>query len=279
MVAECLGKLAAIAPDRILQYLALKSRAEQPLVRWTVVTSVKYISTMETPAAALTQHAPQLAKLLKDEDLHVRRAAIIGFNSIAHHRPRVIRDIAQADIIPVLFEMTAVNPALKRTVDLGPFKHTVDDGLPLRKASFQCLLTMLDTMPDVMPVQKFLEHVAKGLADVDDVAMLGHQITAVIANYSPHLLLAEVAVLLDPLTASISKSPKDATAAASNHADDVIRSALRALDAIARIPESSQNRRIMEIIALVQSKEHLVSFVQADHLDALQAFTSKKQLR
>jgi hypothetical protein len=78
-------------------------------------------------------------------------------------------------------------------------------------------------------------------------------------------------VPLDPLTASINKSAKDADAAAGNHADDVIRSALRALDAISRIPESSQKRRIMEIAALEQSTERLVSFVQADQLDALQA--------
>ena len=43
-----------------------------------------------------------------------------------------------------MFAQTPVDKTLVRVVDLGPFKHTVDDGLETRKAAFECLATLLD---------------------------------------------------------------------------------------------------------------------------------------
>lgn len=46
---------------------------------------------------------------------------------------------------------------------MGPFKHTVDDGLDLRKAAFECMYTLLDSCLDRLDVFEFLNHVELGL--------------------------------------------------------------------------------------------------------------------
>ena len=52
---------------------------------------------------------------------------------------------------------------------MGPFKHTVDDGLDLRKAAFECMYTLLETCLDRLDVFEFLNHVEDGLRDHYDI--------------------------------------------------------------------------------------------------------------
>mmetsp|Transcript_19663 Transcript_19663/g.36390 ORF Transcript_19663/g.36390 Transcript_19663/m.36390 type:complete len:1244 (+) Transcript_19663:1-3732(+) len=266
MVSECLGKLAILDPQNLIPHFAkLAETSSDVNVRWTLVTSLKYAAGWAQTENALKAHIMPFVVLLGDEDLGVCKAAIVALNAIAHHRPSILRDVAKEHIIPKLFDMLPVKASLKRIVDLGPFKHTVDDGLPLRKASFACVLTMLDTMPDVIPLTEFFPHLAKGLADVDDVAMLCHQIVQQIAAWSPLVLLSEVGTVIVPLAATLSKVPKQ-TPASLNEGSDVIRSALRALDAIACIPEAQSNAKVTEVVSSALSRDHLVEMMYTDNL-------------
>jgi cullin-associated NEDD8-dissociated protein 1 len=49
-----------------------------------------------------------------------------------HRKPYLIRNILE-QLIPLLYAETVVKEELIHTVEMGPFKHKVDDGLEIRK--------------------------------------------------------------------------------------------------------------------------------------------------
>lgn len=57
---------------------------------------------------------------------------------------------------------------------MGPFKHTVDDGLDIRKAAFECMYTLLDSCLDRLDIFEFLNHVEDGLKDHYDIKVSCH---------------------------------------------------------------------------------------------------------
>lgn len=61
-------------------------------------------------------------------------------------------------------------------VEMGPFKHTVDDGLDVRKAAFECMYTLLDSCLDCLDIFEFLDHVEEGLKDHYDIKVRGNRL-------------------------------------------------------------------------------------------------------
>jgi len=173
MVADCLGALAPIAPAAVAARLdaLLDRRSTDPFppppkqqdddedvenslanpgvrASWTAAAALKQASSSAThPAASFVEHVgPRLRRALDlvDDpklDLAVRRQALVMLNACAHHRPSLIAPLV-AEAVPKL--RTVVDLKLERVVDLGPFKHKVDDGLPVRKAAIACVATFLD---------------------------------------------------------------------------------------------------------------------------------------
>lgn len=74
--------------------------------------------------------------------------------------------------------LMGVQKELIRTVDLGPFKHIVDDGLELRKGAFECIDTLLDSCLDQIDPSFFITpFLLSGLSGsfLDSSTSTGHQ--------------------------------------------------------------------------------------------------------
>ena len=134
VVAECLGKLTLINPVDLLPKLKSYLARPSAFTRSTVIAAIKFTISDQPQAIdpLLRQSMGDFLEALHDHDLNVRRVALVAFNSAAHNKPSLVRDLLQS-VLPHLYSETKVRKELIREVEMGPFKHTVDDGLDIRK--------------------------------------------------------------------------------------------------------------------------------------------------
>ena len=75
-----------------------------------------------------------LQTMLADKDLGIRRLGLTALNSAAHNKPEMILPHLK-ELVAFVLNESKVKQELIREVQMGPFKHKVDDGLDLRKVS------------------------------------------------------------------------------------------------------------------------------------------------
>lgn len=270
VVAECLGKLTLIDPPNLLPKLKSHLESGSPLTRSTVVTAMKFtISDQPQPIDGLLKNCiGDFLKTLQDSDLNVRRVALVAFNSAAHNKPSLIRDMLDS-ILPQLYNETKVRKELIREVEMGPFKHTVDDGLDIRKAAFECMYTLLDSCLDRLDVFEFLNHVEDGLKDHYDIKMLTYLMLVRLASLCPNAALQRLDRLIEPLRATCTTKVKaNSVKQEFEKQDELKRSAMRAVASLLSIPDADKNPLMNEFMTQIKSNSELQSLFDSILKDA-----------
>lgn len=112
-------------------------------VRGTVISGFRY--TLSSSSAAYNDVLRPLivqflVTMLNDSELSNHRLAMTTVNSAIHNKAnQVLPHLGQ--LLPTIMADAHVKPELVREVQMGPFKHKVDDGLELRKVWSRNILT------------------------------------------------------------------------------------------------------------------------------------------
>lgn len=116
VVAECLGRLTLANPEKFLPRLKEALTSNSNLLRTTVVTAVKFtiVDQPQPIDPLLKANIGDFLGSLVDKDINVRRVALVAFNSAAHNKPALIRDLLPI-LLPKLYLETQVRVSMIRT--------------------------------------------------------------------------------------------------------------------------------------------------------------------
>lgn len=148
IVADSLGHLLGSYPQNVL--LSLQDKFSESLSQnntkslWTIITTFKKTLSHNISSVVLSQLSvvipPILPLLTNCDDLEVRKASLLCVHGILHHNFSIMQPYLEK-LEPLLLESVLFK--LERVVDLGPFKHKVDDGIPIRKSALLCVEELL----------------------------------------------------------------------------------------------------------------------------------------
>ena len=208
IVAESIGRLFIIYSRYLSGDLENSFKSGNPLERATIVKSFKYSASKETDPADLENILEYLLRSVTDSDINVRRNALESVNAIVHNQPNVVRgDLEKLHQLAI--QETQIRPELITEVDLGPFKHKVDEGIPIRKAAYGLLDTMIEKIPDKSDCGHITEIAIKGLDDTAEECMIIclHLLGRLI-NWAPTIVVSNMDHLIESFEKQFQKNIK-----------------------------------------------------------------------
>merc|ERR1712060_292918 len=197
----------------------------------------------------------QLLRCLGDEELQVRKSALHSVNVVCLSATctELFRTHTEF-IFDRVKEESKQKPELIREVDLGPFKHKVDDGLPLRKFAYTVSTSLLSAYPEQIASPALIDLVLQGLADNEDVQVISCQLLQDLCSWSFALfrIIGRIGDLVEPFDRCILRCIKQVQAKQQvGRAMDMLRLYARTLRVVEPIAETNQHKVFTDFMSRI----------------------------
>jgi len=238
MVAENLGRLFIHFSTDMITDIEGGIKSSNPTIKSTAIKAFKFAGVRETESNDLELLIDDLVKTIQDPDLAVKKSALESLTTIVHNHPEVVR--GELELLQRLcFAETAIKPELIKEVDLGPFKHKVDNGIPIRKAAFGLIDTMLDKIPEKTDINQTLDVVVKGLDDPAEECMIQclHTLGRLL-SIAPGAVTSSIESIVEAFEKQFGKNLKMiSNTQASEKAQNIMRAILRVVEILQKTPD------------------------------------------
>ncbi|USP82059.1 hypothetical protein yc1106_09333 [Curvularia clavata] len=212
--AECIGRLTIIDPKTYLPQLQAFLDDRKAGVRAMVISALRY--TFTDTDEAYDEYlkpivVPMLVQMLNEPDLENRRLALMTFNSAMHNKPDIILP-ALDQLLPLAMKETVVKPELIREVQMGPFKHKVDDGLEIRKSAYETLYALLEkafARLSPLEISDFFDRIVAGVTDEHDIRILCNLMLTKLMVIAPDQVHSRLEQLAENFRTVLSVKPKE----------------------------------------------------------------------
>jgi len=104
---------------------------------------------------------------------------------------------------------TVPDPKLIREVQMGPFKHKVDDGLEIRKSAYETLYALLESAFPLLDIPSFYDRIIEGIKDDHDIRTLSTLMLQKLIVLAPEQTHARLEVLVEPFRGVLGQKLKE----------------------------------------------------------------------
>jgi len=175
----------------------------------TCAKSFKYSSHKSTQPHIFRQFIPTLIKLIGHADIGIKRNTLEALTEICFNRS-LCHELKQYtnDMIKLSLAETDIRKDLITQVDLGPFKYTVDNGAPIRKAAFNLLEVMVERFQINQPV--IVDKVIQGFADSnEDVRLVALNFMVLLIQVCPMIVINKLDGIVEKMQQIFQKFAPD----------------------------------------------------------------------
>lgn len=195
IVAEILGRLLADFPEEIFDTVDSGLKSSNDLQAATTARSIKFAGKRLKHAITVCLLTDNLVMLCRSSNVEVKKNALEALTSIIHSNWVAMKSQLRekiGDILAFAIQETQTRKELITEVDLGPFKHKVDNGLPMRKAAFGLLETLIEKASDCIDLSNVVITIINvGLSDsAEECVVLNLNILAKMSQISTAVVIS-----------------------------------------------------------------------------------------
>lgn len=215
LISECLSCIAVLELSRFDTLIESIDSTASLSVKYTIVSTIKFFINYTNVLSQESGFDKNLTKLLEkssllifNDNLQLKQTSAQALITSLHNKPTIALPILIQLLSTIMEKELTIRKEYIETIQIGPFKHKIDNALDLRKSIYEMIYTLMTIIENNQSnfkknsLQRNLNYfdilkicIEKGLKDDNDVIQLSSLIITKVINLKPDLLFSDAELL------------------------------------------------------------------------------------